>query len=72
MTVRANIHEDNAKEVLRQYGEEYPDKLVELKLVADYKNSIRSRVALLTNPRFKSFSLPIRAFNDLFILIGKL
>lgn len=72
MTVRSNIHEDNAKEVIRQYGEEYSDKLDELKLVADYKKNIRSRVALLTNPRFKSFSMPIRVFNDLFIIIGKL
>lgn len=72
VTVRSNIHENNAKEVIRQYGADYPDKLGELVKVAGYKKNIRSRISLLTDPKFKDFSLPIRLFNDLFIVIGKL
>ena len=72
MTVRSNIHEKNAREVLRQYEKLYPEELSGLHEVADYRSSLKNRMRLLTDRRFKDFSLLINAFNDFLILAGKL
>ena len=72
MTVRSNIHEKNAREVLRQYEKLYPEELSELHRVADYRSSLKNRFLLLTDRKFKDFSLLINVFNDFLILAGKL
>ncbi len=72
LTRRKCIHERNAKELLSHYGAAYGPELEELRAVAEYRQSLKKRLALLFNPKFKRFSLPIRVFNDAFILFGKL
>ena len=72
MTTRKCIHERNARELIANYGDQYGARLEELKAVADYRKSLKQRLSLLFNGKFKGFSLPIRVFNDLFILCGKL
>lgn len=72
LTVRSNIHEKNARELMSHYWQDHADQLRELRAVSDYKKSLGSRVSLLFNRKFKNFSLPIRLFNDLFIVLGKL
>lgn len=71
-TVRKSIHEKNAKEVLLHYGDVFEDQLKELRIVADYKKSWRTRMQLLFCNKFKEFSVQIRIFNDLLIIAGKL
>jgi len=72
LTVRKNIHENNAKELLSHYYTDHAKELEELKLVAEYRRSLRSRFALMTNPNFKKLPLKVRLFNDLYIILGKL
>ena len=72
MTRRRSIHERNAKELLSHYGETHGPELKELRAVAEYRQSLPKRLALLCNARFKRFSLPIRVFNDVLIILGKL
>lgn len=72
LTVRRCIHEKNARELLSHYYVGNEAQLEELRAVAEYKKSLGSRLRLLTNRRFKNFSILIRLFNDLFILLGKL
>lgn len=72
VTVRKNMHEKNAKELLRQYGKEYAGELKELTMVADYRKNLQARMKLLFCRKFKGFSIMIRLFNDLLIVIGKL
>lgn len=69
---RSNIHEKNAREVLRNYEAVYPDKLAELRAVALYRESLGKRFHLIIDSKFKSFSPIIRLFNDVLILLGKL
>ncbi len=72
LTVRANIHEKNAKELLSHYDAGHEAQLADLHMVADYKKNIASRFKLLCSRKYKNFSLMIRLFNDLFIVLGKL
>lgn len=72
VTFRANMHEKNAKELLRHYGGENTEKLEELAMVADYKKSVSAAIRLLICKKFKRFSFAIRIFNDLLIIMGKL
>lgn len=72
LTVRKCLHERNAKELLSHYGADHADELRDLREVAEYRKSFRNRMRLLTDRKFKKFSLLIRLFNDLFILLGKL
>lgn len=73
MTTRKCIHERNASELIANYGEQYRARLEDLGAVAYYRESLKRRLSLLFNGKFKKgFSLPIRVFNDLFILCGKL
>lgn len=72
MTSRGNIHEKNAKELLRHYGREKAEKLEDLVMVADYKKNFTARMQLLFCSKYKEFSLPIRLFNDFMIIFGKL
>lgn len=70
LTVRANIHENNAKEILKGY-ENIVD-LEKLKVVAYYRESLASKIRLLRDKEFFQFSFLIKLFNIFFILIGKL
>lgn len=71
-TVRKNMHEKNAKELLSHYEGQFASELQELKMVADYKRNVRTRLRMLFAKKFKNFSLVIRLFNDLLIVAGKL
>ena len=71
LTIRKSIHEKNAKELMSHYYSSYPDELEELKEISEYRRGM-NRFKLLFNRKYKKFSLPIRVFNDIFILIGKL
>lgn len=70
LTVRANIHENNAKEIIKGY--ENIIDVENLKAVAYYRNSLASKIKLLKKKEYFQFSLLIRLFNFLFIIIGKL
>lgn len=72
LNVRKCIHEKNAKEVMKQYGGEFSAELHELEEVAFYKTSIKRRLKLLFNNKYKDFSVAINLFNDFFIVAGKL
>lgn len=72
LTVRSHMHERNAKELLSHYGSENYAALKDLYLVANYRKSLAARMKLLFSGKFKAFSIPIRLFNDLMIVIGKL
>lgn len=71
LTVRANIHECNAREILNGYEVYIPDA-DKLKLVADYKRTISSKIKLLQSKEYFQFSSLINLFNLFFIIIGKL
>lgn len=70
LTVRAHIHENNAKEIIKGY--ENIIDVENLKVVAYYRNSLASKIKLLKKKEYFQFSLLIRLFNLLFIIIGKL
>lgn len=70
LTVRANIHEKNAKEVLAGY-EALIDEAETLKIVANYKETMANRINLLRHKEYFQFSPLINLFNIIFILIGK-
>ena len=73
LTVRKCIHEKNARELISHYYAGHEAELRELLTVAEYKRNPASRFRLLFSRKFKhGFSLMIRLFNDLFILLGKL
>ena len=72
MTVRKNIHEKNAKELLKHYGEKYGEELAELEIVADYRRNFLTRIRILFDKKYKTFSTSICLFNDFMILTGKL
>lgn len=70
LTVRANIHENNAKEIIKGY--ENIIDVENLKAVAFYRNSLSSKIKLLKKKEYFQFSFLINLFNLLFIIIGKL
>ena len=70
LTVRANIHENNAKEIIKGY--ENIIDVENLKAVAFYRNSLSSKIKLLKKKEYFHFSFLINLFNLLFIIIGKL
>ena len=70
LTVRANIHENNAKEIIKGY--ENIIDVENLKAVAFYRNSLYSKIKLLKKKEYVHFSFLINLFNLLFIIIGKL
>lgn len=70
LTVRANIHENNAKEIIKGY--ENIIDVENLKAVAFYRNSLSSKIKLLEKKEYFHFSFLINLFNLLFIIIGKL
>lgn len=70
LTVRANIHENNAREIVRGY-----ENLIDvenLKTVAYYRKSLTAKFKLLKQKEYFQFSFLINLFNLLFIIIGKL
>lgn len=72
-TTRKNIHELNACELLKQYGDAYSQECADLRMVSEYRKSLGNRLRLLTARKFKNgFSLVIRMFNDVLIIFGKL
>lgn len=71
LTTRANIHQLNAYAVVSQFRDNIRDAN-ELKLIADYKKSFKTKIKLLRDKNFWNFKFSIKCFNLLFIIINKL